>query len=74
MILKKGDRVRTDEGLIGEILFVDRDGVEAQVAFERTSIKMRTETLEKVNPGSGPVEPAVKPKTPRKRASRAKAK
>ncbi len=71
MTFKKGDRVRTDEGLIGEILFIDRDGVEAQVALQRLSIKLRTDSLEKVSPGSGPVEPAVKPKPVRKRATKA---
>lgn len=45
MIFKKGDKVRTEDGRAGEILFVDRNGLEAQVALERVSMKIRTETL-----------------------------
>jgi hypothetical protein len=32
---------------MGEILFIDNDGIEAQVALERVSEKPRTETLQK---------------------------
>jgi preprotein translocase subunit YajC len=67
MTFKKGDQVRTDEGLIGQILFIDRDGVEAQVALERLSIKLRTDTLEKVTKDAPPVAAAVAVKAPRKR-------
>jgi preprotein translocase subunit YajC len=69
MTFKKGDRVRTDEGLIGEILFIDRDGVEAQVALEKTSIKLRSDTLEKVSADAPITKPApAKAKTPRKKS------
>lgn len=70
MTFKKGDQVRTDEGQIGQILFIDRDGVEAQVALERLSIKLRTDTLEKVNGDPPPVAPAVAVKAPRKRKAK----
>jgi preprotein translocase subunit YajC len=46
MTLKKGDKVRTDDGYMGEILFIDNDGIEAQVALERGTIRLRTETLQ----------------------------
>jgi preprotein translocase subunit YajC len=69
MTFKKGDQVRTDDGLIGQILFIDRDGVEAQVALERLSIKLRTDTLEKVTKDAPPVE-AVAVKAPRKRKAK----
>jgi preprotein translocase subunit YajC len=45
MMFKKGDKVRTDDGHMGEILFIDNDGVEAQVALERVTMRLRTETL-----------------------------
>lgn len=45
MTFKKGDKVRTEDGHAGEILFVDKDGLEAQVALERISVKIRTDTL-----------------------------
>ena len=45
MTFKKGDKVRTDEGQAGEILFIDKGGLEAQVALARTSVKLRTDTL-----------------------------
>jgi preprotein translocase subunit YajC len=69
MTFKKGDQVRTDDGLIGQILFIDRDGVEAQVALERLSIKLRTDTLEKVTKDAPPVV-AVAVKAPRKRKAK----
>jgi preprotein translocase subunit YajC len=47
MMLKKGDKVRTDEGYMGEILFIDNDGIEAQVALESVTVRLRTETLHK---------------------------
>jgi len=46
MTFKKGDKVRTEDGSAGEILFVDKGGLEAQVALEHLSIKIRTDTLE----------------------------
>ena len=45
MKFKKGDKVRTDDGYMGEILFIDNDGIEAQVALERVTVRLRTETL-----------------------------
>jgi preprotein translocase subunit YajC len=45
MTFKKGDKVRTEDGHAGEILFVDRNGLEAQVALERVSVKICTDTL-----------------------------
>ena len=45
MKFKKGDKVRTDDGYMGEILFIDTDGIEAQVALERITVRLRTETL-----------------------------
>ena len=47
MTFKKGDKVRTDDGYMGEILFIDNDGIEAQVALERVSLRLRTDTLRK---------------------------
>jgi len=47
MTFKKGDRIRTEDGYAGEILFIDKDGLEAQVALERISTKFRTDTLTK---------------------------
>jgi hypothetical protein len=69
MTFKKGDQVRTDDGSIGEILFIDRDGVEAQVALARISVKLRTESLEKVGAESGL---AALPKAAKKRARKTK--
>lgn len=69
MTFKKGDQVRTDDGSIGEILFIDRDGAEAQVALARISVKLRTESLEKVVAESGL---AAAPKAAKKRATKAK--
>ena len=48
MILKKGDRVQTEDGDVGEVLFVDKGGDEAQVALARVSLKVRTDTLLKL--------------------------
>ena len=47
MLFKKGDKVRTDDGYMGEILFIDNDGIEAQVALERVTVRLRTETLKR---------------------------
>jgi hypothetical protein len=49
MTFKKGERVLTEEGEMGEILFVDRDGLEAQVALKHTSAKLRMDSLRKFN-------------------------
>ena len=46
MTFKKGDKVRTDDGYMGEILFIDSDGIEAQVALERVTVRLRIETLQ----------------------------
>lgn len=46
MKFKKGDKIRTDDGQVGEILFIDNDGVEAQVALERISVRLGTDTLQ----------------------------
>jgi hypothetical protein len=62
MTLKKGDRVQTEDGDVGEILFVDKGGVEAQVALARISLKVRTETLVKLSPEDRPVQVAAAPK------------
>ncbi len=71
MTFKKGDKVRTDDGHMGEILFIDNDGIEAQVALENSTVKLRIETLrvfdEKDNEAAELNLAATKPK----RASRA---
>ena len=46
MKFKKGDKVRTEDGHAGEILFVDNGGLEAQVALARSTVKLRTDALE----------------------------
>ena len=35
MTFKKGEQVLTEDGEVGEILFVDRGGLEAQVALNK---------------------------------------
>jgi hypothetical protein len=50
MTFKKGEKVLTEEGEIGEILFIDRGGLEAQVALQRISTKIRTDSLKKFEP------------------------
>ncbi|BBO36478.1 hypothetical protein [Lacipirellula parvula] len=47
MTFKKGEKVLTEEGEVGEILFVDRGGLEAQVALQRISTKIRCDSLKK---------------------------
>ena len=32
MMFKKGDKIRTEDGYMGEILFIDNNGIEAQAA------------------------------------------
>ena len=56
MTFKKGDQVRTEDGDVGQILFIDKSGLEAQVALERISIKLRMDTLQKFE-----VESVTKP-------------
>jgi preprotein translocase subunit YajC len=70
MAFKKGDKVRTEDGLAGEILFVDKGGVEAQVALARVSMKMRTDSL-RIYEGEEEAAP-VKAKVAKKRAVRSK--
>lgn len=50
MVFKKGEKVLTEDGEIGEILFIDRGGLEAQVALPRISTKIRTDSLKKFEP------------------------
>lgn len=50
MTFKKGDRVRNEDGEAGEILFLDKDGLEAQVAFQRFTLKVRSESLVQMAP------------------------
>jgi hypothetical protein len=77
MTFKKGDQVRTDDGQVGEILFIDRGGDEAQVALARISIKLRTDTLEKVgdddakmaHSATAKTKVKAKPKVTKKRAT-----
>lgn len=47
LTFKKGEKVRTDDGQMGEILFIDSNGQEAQVALERVSKKLRIDSLRK---------------------------
>ena len=47
MTFKKGEKVLTEEGEVGEILFIDRGGLEAQVALTRISTKIRCDSLKK---------------------------
>ena len=75
MTFKKGDRVRTEDGHMGEILFVDNDGVEAQVALERVTMRLRTDTLrvfdEKDDAKVGwSKQSATKPKRTQRRAKK----
>ncbi len=74
MAFKKGDNVRTEDGQTGVILFVDKNGLEAQVALARVSIKMRTESLEPLKAAdavvattlqAGPGRPQNKRRAPR---------
>jgi preprotein translocase subunit YajC len=50
MTFKKGDKIQTEDGQAGEILFVDKDGLSAQVALARVSMKIRTEMLRMFEP------------------------
>ena len=70
MTFKKGDQIRTEDGDVGQILFIDKDGVEAQVALERISIKLRTDTLRKFA-AEDAVAPAASPVSTKVRAAKA---
>lgn len=52
MTFKKGEQVLTEDGEVGEILFVDRGGLEAQVALKLVSAKLRTDSLKKFDAGA----------------------
>ena len=64
---KKGEKVRTEDDQVGEILFIDRNGLEAQVALERISKKIRIDSLRKfeseaaIETGSTPSGAIVRP-------------
>ncbi len=62
MTFKKGDKVRTEDGSAGVILFIDKGGLEAQVALARISTKIRTETLQMFEPDAAAAAPAVAPR------------
>jgi hypothetical protein len=70
MTYKKGDRVRDEDGQAGEILFVDKGGLEAQVAFHRVTLKLRTESLSKMAPDEPMALAAAPAKPPRPAAKR----
>ena len=74
MTFKKGDKVRTDDGYMGEILFIDNDGIEAQVALERVSLRLRTDTLRKFdeNDSAAAELDKARSKRPASKAKRAK--
>ncbi len=74
MTFKKGDKVRTDDGYMGEILFIDNDGIEAQVALERVSLRLRTDTLRKFdeNDSAAAELDKARSKRPAPKAKRAK--
>ena len=74
MTFKKGDKVRTDDGYMGEILFIDNDGIEAQVALERVSLRLRADTLRKFdeNDAAAAELDKARSKRPAPKAKRAK--
>ena len=47
MTFKKGEKILTDEGEMGEILYIDQNGSEAQVALAHGNAKLRTDSLRK---------------------------
>jgi hypothetical protein len=65
MTFKKGEKVLTEEGEIGEILFIDRGGLEAQVALARITTKIRCDSLRKFEAA----EPQKQLRRSRKQAS-----
>jgi transposase len=73
MTFTKGDRVRNEDGDQGVILFVDKGGLEAQVAFQRLTSKVRTEFLSKMAPGELMILPAASAKPRRAPAKRIRA-
>jgi preprotein translocase subunit YajC len=74
MTFRKGDKVRTDDGYMGEILFIDNDGIEAQVALEHVSLRLRTDTLRKFdeNDAAAADLDKARSKRPARKAKRAK--
>ncbi len=60
MTFKKGEKVLTEDGQIGEILFIDRGGLEAQVALARISTKIRCDSLRKCDPINSHLAPSFK--------------
>jgi hypothetical protein len=70
MAFKKGDRIQTEDGQEGEILFVDKGGEEAQVALRRVSLKVRTESLRLFDPDSAERPLAVADEPKKRRVSR----
>ena len=62
MTFKKGDKVLTEEGDVGEILFIDGNGLEAQVALTRVNAKLRIDSLRKFEAG----KPRAQPKKSKK--------
>ena len=65
MTFKKGEKVLTEDGEVGQILFIDRGGLEAQVALPRISTKIRCDSLKKFEA----VEPKKQIRRSRKQAS-----
>lgn len=68
MTFKKGEKVLTEDGEIGQILFIDRGGLEAQVALPRISTKIRCDSLKKFEAFEA-VEPKKQLRRSRKQAS-----
>ena len=60
MTFKKGEKIQTEDGQVGEILFIDKNGLEAQVALAHVSMKVRTDTLRKFE-SDATVKSAVRP-------------
>jgi hypothetical protein len=60
MTFKKGEKVQTEDGEMGEILFIDKNGLEAQVALAHMSMKMRTDTLRRFDSESA-TKPVARP-------------
>jgi hypothetical protein len=60
MTFKKGDKIQTEDGQMGEILFIDKNGLEAQVALAHVSLKFRTDSLRRSEPAMA-VTPVARP-------------
>ena len=71
MTFKKGDKIQTEDGHAGKILFVDKDGLEAQVALEHVSMKLRTESL-RIFGAEAALSPSVARDVPKPRKARRK--